>query len=185
MSDLLNYIMPKTGTMQRLFAEQRIETTFIGVDPALRAGGFWMCIICRVDNTATFKGCKHLGDFVRILQDANPAAVIVENSNLQKAMFDKRGGIGIAISVGKNMGVSQSAADIADQYSVIPTGISPQKKGAKITNEFIFQGIVRSNGLKLTNYKAGNGIGQDQRDAFHLALIAEQQYKLHLKKHSK
>jgi len=158
-----------------------IGTTFIGVDPALRTGGFWLCVICRVDNTATFKSCKHLGEFVRILQDAQPAAVTVENSNLQKAIFDKRGGVGVAISVGKNMGVSQSAADIADQFSEIPTGISPKQKGAKITNEPLFQGIAKSNTLTLTNYKGGNGIGQDQRDAMMLALIAEQQYKLHLK----
>ena len=158
-----------------------IGTTFIGVDPALRTGGFWVCIICRVDNTATFKCCKHLGEFVRILQDCEPAAVIVENSNLQKAMFDKRGGVGVAISVGKNQGVSQSAADIADQYSEIPSGISPKQKGAKIVSEVVFQGIAKSNGLKLTNYKGGYGIGQDQRDALMLALIAEQQYKLHLK----
>ena len=167
--------------MKKQPTRDHIGTTFIGVDPALRTGGFWLCIICRVDNTATFKSCKHLGEFVRILQDASPAAVIVENSNLQKAMFDKKGGVGIAISVGKNMGVSQSAADIADQYSEIPTGISPKQKGAKITSDIVFKGVARSNGLELTNYKGGNGIGQDQRDALMLALIAEQQYKLHLK----
>ena len=160
-----------------------IGTTFIGVDPALRKGGFWMCIICRVDNTATFVPCKHLGEYVRILQDANPVAVIVENSNLQKNIFARNthSGIGGAISVGKNMGVSQAATDIAQEYSVIQCGISPQDKGAKITNEALFQGIVRSNTLTLTKYKAGNGIGQDQRDAFCLALRAEQQYKMYLK----
>lgn len=160
---------------------EQIRTTFIGADPALRAGGFWVCIICRVENTATFKSCKHLGDFVRILHDASPIAVKVENSNLQKAMFDKKGGIGIAISVGKNMGVSQSAADIADQYSAIPSGISPKNKGAKVISEPLFQGIAKANNLTLENYKAGNGIGQDQRDAMMLALIAEQEYKLLIK----
>jgi hypothetical protein len=160
-----------------------IGTTFIGVDPALRKGGFWMCIICRVDNTATFVACKHLGEYVRILQDANPIAVIVENSNLQKNIFARNthSGIGGAISVGKNMGVSQAATDIAQEYSVIPSGISPQNKGAKVTNEAIFQGIVQANTLTLTKYKPGNGIGQDQRDALALALRAEQAYKLHLK----
>lgn len=159
-----------------------IGTTFIGVDPALRKGGFWLCIICRVDNTATFKTCKHLGEFVRILQDASPAAVIVENSNLQKPMFDKKGGVGIALSVGKNQGISQAASDIADQYSEIPSGISPKQKGAKVTNDVVFQGIVRSNGLTLTGYKGAIDAAQDQRDALMLALIAEQQYKLYLKR---
>jgi hypothetical protein len=161
----------------------QIGTTFIGVDPALRKGGFWMCIICRVDNTASFVSCKHLGEYVRILQDANPVAVIVENSNMQKNIFARNAhsGIGGAISVGKNMGVSQAATDIAQEYSEIPSGISPQNKGAKVTNEAVFQGIVRANTLTLTKYKAGNGIGQDQRDALALALRAEQAYKIHLK----
>jgi hypothetical protein len=83
--------------------------------------------------------------------------------------------------VGKNMGVSQAATDIAQEYSEIPSGISPQNKGAKVTNEAVFQGIVRANTLTLTKYKAGNGIGQDQRDALALALRAEQAYKIHLK----
>jgi hypothetical protein len=158
-----------------------IGTTFVGVDPALRKGGFWLCIICRVDNTATFKGCKHLGEFVRILQDCEPSAVTVENSNLQKQVFNQGSGVGGAISVGKNMGVSQAAADIADQYSQIKSGVSPKAKGAKIVNEALFQSVVKSNGLTLIGYKVGDGHGQDQRDALKLALIAEQQYKLHLK----
>lgn len=160
-----------------------IGTTFIGVDPALRKGGFWLCIICRIENTATFKGCKHLGEFVRILQDFEPAAIVVENSNLQKNMFSRmqHTGVGGALDVGKNMGVSQAAADIADQYSQIPSGISPQSKGDKIKNEALFQSVVKANGLTLVGYKPGDGKGQDQRDALKLALIAEQQYKLHLK----
>lgn len=172
----MNGVQPKTPPPRT-----HVATTFVGVDPALRKGGFWLCIICRVDNTATFKTCKHLGEFVRILQDCEPAAVIVENSNLQKAVFDKKSGVGGAISVGKNQGVSQAAADIANQYSAIPSGISPKQKGAKVVNETVFQGIVRANNLTLTKYKAGDGIGQDQRDALMLALIAEQQYKLLLK----
>jgi len=158
-----------------------IGTTFIGVDPALRQGGFWLCIICRVDNTATFKTCKHLGEFVRILQDCEPAAVIVENSNLQKSVFNPKSGVGGAIDVGKNMGVSQAAADIADQYSEIPSGISPKQKGAKVTNDVVFRGIVQANGLTLHGYKGAIKAAQDQRDCFMLGLIAEQQYKLHLK----
>jgi len=162
-------------------ARDFIGTTFIGVDPAIRKGGFWLCIICRVDNTATFKTCKHLGEFVRILQDSDPAAVVVENSNLQKRVFNQGSGVGGAIDVGKNMGVSQAAADIADQYSEIPSGVSPKGKGAKIVNEALFQSVVNANGLTLVGYKTGGGRGQDQRDALKLALIAEQQYKLHLK----
>lgn len=160
-----------------------IPTTFIGVDPALRAGGFWVCVICRVENIATFLPCKHLGEFVRIVHDANPIAVLVENSNLQKNMFAKMAhtGVGGALSVGKNMGVSQAATDIASEYSQIPSGISPQEKGAKIVNESVFSSHVRANGLTLSGYKPGESPGQDQRDAFKIACICEQQYRLHLK----
>lgn len=160
-----------------------IETTFIGVDPALRKGGFWVCIICRIEHTATFKPCKNLGEFVRILIDADPAAVIVENSNLQKNVFARNAhsGIGGALSVGKNMGVSQAATDIAQEFSVIPAGISPQQKGAKVVDERLFQSAVVAHGLTLVGYKKGTGMGQDQRDAFKLACIAEQQYRLHMK----
>lgn len=160
-----------------------IETTFIGVDPALRKGGFWVCIICRIEHTATFKMCNHLGVFLRILIDADPAAVIVENSNLQKNVFARNAhsGIGGALSVGKNMGVSQAATDIAQEFSVIPAGISPQQKGPKVVDERLFQSAVAAHGLTLVGYKKGTGMGQDQRDAFKLACIAEQQYRLHMK----
>ena len=160
-----------------------IETTFVGVDPALRKNGFWVCIICRVEHTATFKPCKNLGEFVRLLIDADPAAVIVENSNMQKNVFARNAhsGIGGALSVGKNMGVSQAATDIAQEFSAIPAGISPQQKGAKVVDERLFQSAVAAHGLTLVGYKKGTGIGQDQRDAFKLACIAEQQYRLYKK----
>lgn len=158
-----------------------IETTFVGVDPALRKNGFWVCIICRIEQTATFKTCKHLGEFVRLLIDAAPAAVIVENSNMQKKKFNEKTGVGGALSVGKNMGVSQAATDIAQEFSAIPAGISPKQKGAKVVDERLFQSAVTAHGLTLVGYKKGTGMGQDQRDAFKLACIAEQQYRLYKK----
>lgn len=157
-----------------------IPTTYIGVDPALRKGGFTVCIICRVDNTATFKTCAHLGEFVRLLVDADPIGIIVENSNLQKAFFNPKAGVGGALSVGKNMGVSQAATDIAREFSVIEPGISPKQKGAKVENLKLFEGIARSNNLTLINYKH-NKAAQDKRDALMLALICEQQVKIHFK----
>jgi len=159
---------------------------FMGVDPALRANGFWVCVIDRIFNTATFHPCKHLGEFVKLLNREMPIAVTVENSNLEKRIYkvkDKDGNLknGNQISVGKNMGVSQAATDIAQEYSVIKSGISPTTKGAKITNEAVFQGVVRSNLLTLVGYKPGESPGQDQRDALKLALICEQSYKLYRK----
>jgi len=155
-----------------------ITTSFIGVDPALRVGGFWVAIICRIENTVTFKTCKDLGEYVGILQDVNPIAVVVENSNLQKPMFDKRAGIGGAISVGKNMGVSQAATDIARRFSSIEPGISPKQKGAKVTNVSTFDAILRANNLQPVNYKGGETNAQDKRDAAMLAMRAEQTYNM-------
>ena len=157
-----------------------ITTTFIGVDPALRKDGFWTAIICRVDNTVTFKKCDHLGQFVRLLIDADPIGIVVENSNMQKNMFNQKVGIGGALDVGKNMGVSQAATDIAREFSIIPPGISPKQKGAKITNLPLFDGILKANNLTPIGYRR-NASNQDQRDAAQLALICEQQVKLHLK----
>jgi hypothetical protein len=157
-----------------------IPTTFIGVDPALRKGGFWVCVICRIENTATFKPCDNLGEYVQLLLDVDPIGVIVENSNLQQKMFNPKAGIGGALSVGKNMGISQAATDIARQFSVIEPGISPKQKGAKVENLVLFEGIARSNNLKLINYKA-NKAAQDKRDAMMLALICEQQVKMYQK----
>lgn len=157
-----------------------ISTTYIGVDPALRKGGFWVCIICRVENTATFKTCEHLGHFVRLLIDLEPRGVVVENSNLQQAFFNQKAGIGGALDLGKNMGVSQAATDIAREFSMIEPGISPKQKGAKITNDLFFRSILKANNLTPVNYK-GNKTEQDKRDALMLALICEQQCKIKLK----
>lgn len=158
-----------------------IVTTFVGVDPALRKGGFWAAIICRVENTITFKTCKDLGEYVHLLHDVNPIAVLVENSNLQKPMFDKRAGIGGAIAVGKNMGISQAATDIARHFSSIEPGISPKQKGAKVTNITTFDAILRANNLRPINYKGGETNAQDKRDAAMLALRAEQIYNILLR----
>lgn len=159
---------------------------FMGVDPALRENGFWVAVLDRNENTITFHPIKHLGKFVKLLNDVRPCAVYVENSNLEKRIYkvkDKHGNLkdGNQIAVGKNMGVSQSAADIADEYSAFPSGISPTQKGAKITNEPIFLGILKANGIQPVGYKAGTGAAQDQRDAAKLAIICEQQFTLKIR----
>lgn len=155
--------------------------TFIGVDPSFRKGGFAICAINRDDNTATMRTLKNLGEFLTWLHHYTPAHVIVENSNLQNLTFDLTGGALVAArksrDVGKNMAISQCAADIAQTFCQYDVSISPKQKGAKIENEAVFQGLVRANGLKLVNYKGNKG-EQDKRDAFKLALIAEQQFKI-------
>jgi hypothetical protein len=154
---------------------------FIGVDPSFREGGFAVCVINRNDNTATMHIINRFMEYLKLLEQYSPAHVIVENSNLQNATFDLTGSVSVIArksrDVGKNMGISQCAADAAQLLCKYEVSISPLKKGAKIENEAIFQGLVRANGLKLVNYKGNKG-EQDKRDALKLALIAEQQYKI-------
>ena len=152
---------------------------FIGVDPSLTESKFQVCIINTDLKTATFKRVKNLTVYMQILIEEEPDAIIVENSNLQKAVFNPNAGIGGAIAVGKNMGLSQAVADISDLYSKIPSGISPKEKGAKIANEMIFQGITK--GLDLIGYKPQYEYSQDQRDAFMLAQLAEKKFKTFLR----
>lgn len=161
-----------------------IQSTYIGVDPGLRKNGFWACVICRVENTATFKSFAHLGEFVQFLIDTDPVGVIVENSNLQQLKFSPKGGIKAAMDVGKNMGISQAATDISAGFSVIPPGISPKQKGAKVENLAVFQGILKANNLRPIGYK-GLKSEQDKRDACMLALICEQQVNLWRKSQKK
>lgn len=161
-----------------------IPTTFIGVDPALRKGGFTVAIICRVENTVTFKTCAHLGEFVRLLIDADPAGIVVENSNMQRAYFNPKAGIGGALDVGKNMGISQAATDIAREFSQVEPGVSPKQKGAKVENLALFRGILKANNLEPVNYK-DNKAAQDKRDACMLALMCEQKVRVHLKAKNK
>lgn len=155
--------------------------TFIGVDPSFRKGGFAVCVIDRIANTATMYILNNLGELLAILQSNPPTHATVENSNLQNMTFDLTGGALVAArksrDVGKNMAISQCAADIAQTFCQYDVSISPKQKGAKIENEAVFQGLVRANGLRLIGYKGNKG-EQDKRDAFKLALIAEQQFKI-------
>jgi hypothetical protein len=160
------------------------QNKFIGVDPSFRKGGFWACVIDRDTNTAEFIEVLDLGFFALMLMEHQPRHVTVENSNLQSVSFDVTGSAMVVVKkardVGKNMAISQCAADIAQKFTTIKADISPKQKGAKAQNEKVFQGIVRSQGLTLVNYKGLKG-EQDKRDALMLALIAEQQWKLQSK----
>lgn len=157
---------------------------FIGADPSFRKGGFWVCVLDRDMEKAIFLEMEHLGDFAFCLNEHQPRHVIVENSNIQNQTFDLTGGLLVVAKksrdVGKNMAISQCAADIARKFTELKPDISPKQKGAKVENEKVFQGVVRSQGLTLVNYKGLKG-EQDKRDALMLALIAEQQWKLQSK----
>ncbi len=154
---------------------------FIGADPSFRKGGFWVCVLDRDIGKAEFVEMKDLEEFRDLLIEHQPRHVIVENSNLQNHTFDLTGGALVAAKksrdVGKNMAISQCAANIARKFTELKPDISPRQKGAKIENEKVFQGVVRSQGLTLINYKGLKG-EQDKRDSLVLGLIAEQQWKL-------
>lgn len=160
------------------------QNKFIGVDPSFRKGGFWACVIDRDANTAEFIEILDLGFFALMLIEHRPRHVVVENSNLQKVSFDVTGNAMVVVKkardVGKNMAISQCATHIAEKFTTLKADISPKQKGAKVENEKIFQGVVRSQGLTPINYKGLKG-EQDKRDALMLALIAEQQWKLETK----
>lgn len=155
---------------------------FMGVDPAFRKNGFWCAVIQRPENTVEFFECKNLGVFTKLVIDIFPHHILVENSNLQKLQFNPNASNKERQNVGMNMAVSQISVDIVTEIlkPELPVEISPKKKGAKIADLNLFQAWLKANTLTAENYK-GNKTEQDKRDAAKLAIIAEQQYKLHLK----
>jgi hypothetical protein len=155
---------------------------FIGVDPAFRKNGFWCAIIERPQNTVRFVECKNLGAFTNLLIWEKPDHILIENSNLQKLQFNPNASNKERQNVGMNMAVSQISVDIATEVLCLelPVEISPKKKGAKIADLNLFEAWLKANTLTAENYK-GNKTEQDKRDAAKLAIIAEQQYKLHMK----
>jgi len=92
-------------------------------------------------------------------------------------MHNPSAGVGGAYDDDKTRGVRQAATEIARKFSSIEPGISPKQKGAKVTNEALFQGILKANNLTPINYKGKKG-EQDKRDALMLALICEQQVRV-------
>jgi len=178
-------------------------TTFLGVDPAFREGGFWACILeTNTDmnpigsKTATMKQFKDAIDFDRwiyrriiyrdtahlIVHDMAPdwAFSCIENSNLQNASFDTSGRNKVIARKARNVGTNQAASELAYRSAVSLYGkdmvsqVSPQRKGRKITDDKIFRGIVKQDGFSLIGY-TGN---QDQRDAYMIACIGMYESKI-------
>jgi len=155
---------------------------FIGVDPAFRKNGFWCAIIERPENTIRFVECKTLGDFANLLIWEKPDHILIENSNMQKAQFRQGASTKEKQNVGMNMAVSQISVDLAVSLLglELPVEVSPKRKGTKIADLNIFQAWLKANTLTAENYK-GNKTEQDKRDAAKLAIMAEQEFKLHMK----
>lgn len=168
-------------------------TVWIGVDPAFRPGGFWICIIDTQDATADFRQFKSVLHFDRWLRsDEAPetAVVSIENSNLQKSTFGmlrngKResspgeSGAHLAArsrNVGTNQAASQLAVDAArDRYGAgYVVEISPKQKGKKVWSEKDFAWIVQADKVRLM-CQVGKA-KQDMRDAYMLAQMGKQQW---------
>lgn len=158
---------------------------YIGIDPAFRDGGFWVCIIDMKDRTANFKEFDGVENFIHwVYSDDAPEVAFwcVENSNLQNKSFDMTGSASVIARKARNVGTNQAVSEITCRVlktkygpeNVLP--ISPQQKGAKITSAAAFAAIVRGDGLMLTNFGQGN---QDKRDAYKIAQIGKQQCKIH------
>lgn len=154
--------------------------TYIGVDPAYREGGYWVCEIRGA--IVTFYKMKGFIEFVKYIDDLAmkkiDVSICIENSNETNHTFISPKVRSLAArekisrDVGKNQAISQMSVDYC-QY-IIGTGIysvSPAEKGIK-WSDIITKAEAKNNGLELFNYK-GLKSEQDKRDAFKLALRAK------------
>jgi hypothetical protein len=152
---------------------------YIGVDPAFREGGFYVCVLA--ENIADFQKMKTFIDFVEFIDkiaDNNLEAFIcIENSNETNHTFispqirSAPAREKISRDVGKNQAVSQMSVDYAKyRLSIGVYSVSPAEKGTKWDNRTM-QFSLKESGYTVQNYKGLNG-EQDKRDAYKLALRA-------------
>lgn len=161
-------------------------TIFIGVDPAYRKNGFYICSIN--NKTVSFSRMSSFIDYVRFIDDLKASnvdcIVCIENSNetnhtfVGKTVTGKQAREKISRDVGKNQAVSQMAVDYAKHrldYNVY--SVSPAMKGIKI-NDKIMRASLNVLGLSAENYK-GLVSEQDKRDAYKLAVLAKDMLTFH------
>lgn len=154
--------------------------TYIGVDPAYRDGGFWVCEI-RGAIVAFYK-MKGFIEFVKYIdelaENTIDVSICIENSNETNHTFisptirSPSAREKISRDVGKNQAISQMSVDYC-QY-MLGSGVysvSPAEKGMKWTDK-IARSEAKNHGLELFLYK-GLVSEQDKRDAFKLALRAK------------
>ena len=152
---------------------------YIGVDPAFRENGFYVCVLN--DNIADFQQMKTFIDFVEFIDkiaDNNLEAFIcIENSNETNHTFispkvrSAPAREKISRDVGKNQAVSQMSVDYAKYRLKIGVySVSPAEKGTKWDNRTM-QFSLKESGYTVQNYKGLKG-EQDKRDAYKLALRA-------------
>lgn len=157
--------------------------TYIGVDPAYRDKGFWICEINGA--IACFYLIKDFIEFVKYIDDLVDnkfdVSICIENSNETNHTFispkvrSPAAREKISRDVGKNQAISQMSVDYC-QY-MLGKGVfsvSPAEKGMKWSDK-ITKAEAKNHGLELFNYK-GLVSEQDKRDAFKLALRAKYEY---------
>jgi len=150
----------------------------IGIDPAFRSNGFWICEIYPQTNTVAFSCMKEFIHFIQYIeeQDKENTITVIENSNLQNVTFlsstKKNVAAKLSRNAGMNQAISQITVDICKHF-INPNNvieISPAQKGQKWDNQTTTS-VAKSLKHTLTNYK-GLKSEQDKRDAYKLALIA-------------
>jgi hypothetical protein len=153
---------------------------YIGVDPAYRKDGFYICII--LNDMVIFKKIIDFIDYVKyidlVVESGLETAIAIENSNetnytfiapsIRKPAAREK----ISRDVGKNQAISQMAVDYA-LYKLKNNvfSISPAEKGVKLSNAYI-EAMFRQYNQIVTNYKGKEG-EQDKRDAYKLAMQAK------------
>ena len=153
---------------------------YIGIDPAFRKDGKGVCVI--EGYNVSFIKLASTVDFVKFLFSLEPDSDIVfgiENSNLQKPLFDKEGNIGTVsakgMRVGKNKAISQLIADLIVGLGFQCVEYSPKQKGSVISlNEFKLR-------LKANNQLfdiPATGCSKDKRAAYMIAMLAKNNHRL-------
>lgn len=156
---------------------------YIGVDPSFRDGGIGICVI--EGESCYFVSVKNFLAFTKWLSEEAPEGFYcIENSNLQKESFDKKGGLHVACRKARNAGMNMAVSQLTVDFCVGRFGvdmvfeITPQQKGAKILDLKVFEAIVRQEKVtEMLGYK-GLKAEQDKRDAFMIALKGKGYMKL-------
>lgn len=151
----------------------------VGIDPAFRKDGFWVCEIEANSLISFIKMNTFLDflDYVSKLQAKTP--VMVENSNLDNVTFlthvNKNVAAKMSRNVGTNQAVSQMTVDVCRHFNMDIYEIAPSKKGKKWTDDE-FRAVVKSEKHILPKDYKGNKGEQDKRDAYKLALMIKSKW---------
>lgn len=161
----------------------------IGIDPAARRNGFWIAILDTVKRTVEFKGFKNYNEFYKYvlkLPENEQYFFAIENSNLDNVSYLTSDNVGKAAKMsrdaGKNQQVSQQCVDavkdtFGDDCYVEYSGKSKSKGWKEQYSEGFFPSILRSDKYTLITPCTN----QDQRDAYHLAMMAIREKRIQVK----